>query len=175
MSSEFQRLLAAGEARIQYGNDERTAGADDKARAIAAEVERRGHGGARQLATELGVSEKTISTAVSRARRAPAPSRQLPPDTLERLLEAEAATVQPLSSTEWEALAWIVRGTVIDVVWVGQAGELLAQEVEDADLPDSIDTKQLAAACRSWTPGQGMAVIDACQQDALGNLPVKDR
>ncbi|MFF5265127.1 hypothetical protein ACFY4C_40105 [Actinomadura viridis] len=171
---ELQARLAAADARIQHGNDERTAGADDKARAISEEVARRGHGGARQLAAELGVSEKTISQVVARARRAGQPGRRLPSDTLDRLLAAELATVPPLRSDQWEALAWMVRGTFIDVSWIEEPGELLAGEIEDAELDPALDPAQIAQACRGWLRVQALAVIDACQRDDLAALPVKE-
>lgn len=66
--AQFQERLAAASARTAHGEAERSAGADDKAAAIAAEVDRRGPGGAAQLAAEIGVTAKTVSLAVSRAR-----------------------------------------------------------------------------------------------------------
>lgn len=175
MSSEFHEQLAAANVRIQYGSDERAAGADDKARAISEEVARRGRGGARQVAQELGVSEKTISQAIARARNAPSSSaRTLPSDTLERLLAAELETLPPLSALQWKAVAWIVRGTVIDVLWIEQPGELLAQEVEDAELDGDLQAAALAEACRGLSRAQALAVIDACQRDDLAALPVKE-
>ncbi|MGW8985161.1 hypothetical protein ACWGQ9_21150 [Streptomyces parvus] len=175
MSSELHRLLEAANARIQHGNDERAAGADDKARAIADEAARRGRGGPRQLADELGVSEKTISQAIARARNAPSSSgRTLPPDTLERLLAAEVEALPPLRELQWEALAWIVRSTFIDVLWIEQPGELLAQEVEDAENIITIkEPALLAETCRSFSRVQALAVIDACQRGDVATLPVK--
>ncbi|MEU6680948.1 hypothetical protein [Streptomyces sp. NPDC046925] len=174
MQSEFQRQLTAAAARIQYGSDERTAGADDKARAIAQEAARRGRGGAKQLADELGVSEKTVSQAIARARMLPAdPGRTLPSDTLERLLAAELESLAPLPLLQWQALAFLVRGTVIDVVWVEQPGELLAQEVEDAELDDACEPAALARSCRGWSRAQGLAVIDACQRGDIEALPAR--
>ncbi|MFF5893820.1 hypothetical protein ACFY72_34390 [Streptomyces globisporus] len=175
MSSAFHRLLDAANARIEHGNDERAAGADDKARAIYDEAVRRGRGGPRQLAEELGVSEKTISQAIARARNAPSTSgRTLPPDTLERLLAAERETLPPLAALQWEALAWLVRGTIVDVVWIEQPGEILAQEVEDAELDEMVEPALLAEACRSFSRVQALAVIDACQCGNVAALPVKE-
>lgn len=174
MQSEFHRQLAAASARIQYGSDERTAGADDRARAIAEEAARRGYGGARQVADELGVSEKTVSQAIARARALPdSGGRALPSDTLERLLAAELETLAPLPVVQWKALAWLVRGTVIDTVWMGQPGELLAQEVEDAELDASVKPAALAEACRGWSRVQALAVIDACMREDFAALPVE--
>ncbi|MFD8955570.1 hypothetical protein ACFXKH_33165 [Streptomyces caelestis] len=176
MSSELHQQLAAANARIQHGSDERAAGADDKARAIADEAARRGRGGARQLAEELGVSEKTISQAIARARNAPSsPSRMLPPDTLERLLAAELETLPPLLRLQWEAVAWIVRGTIIDATWIEQPGELLAQEVEDAGLDGTVQPAALAETCRGLSRVQALAVIDTCQRNDLTVLPVKEQ
>lgn len=173
--SDFHQRLAAASVRIQYGSDERTAGADDKARAIAEEVARRGRGGAKQVADELGVSEKTISQAIARARNAPGSSaRTLPSDTLERLLAAELDTLPTLPALQWEAVAWIVRGTIIDLFWIEQPGELLAQEVEDAELEGDLEPAALAEACRGLSRVQALAVIDACQRDDVAALPVKE-
>lgn len=171
-SEDFHRRLATADARIQHGNDERASGADDRARAIAEKVARHGERGVQQVANELGVSKKTIFQAVARARRAPDPGRGLPWDTLERLLAAEAATLPPLPVQQWKALAWIVRSTFIDEMWMEQPGELLAQEVEDADLPPDVNPAVLADACRAFSPGQGVAVIDACQREDFDVLPV---
>ena len=174
MSSEFHQQLAAANARIEYGSDERAAGADDKARAIAEEVARRGRGGARQVAAELGVSEKTIWQAIARARTAPTAGRTLPSDTLEHLLALELETLPPLPASQWEAVAWLVRGTIIDVSWREQPGELLAQEVEEAELDGVLEPAALAEGCRSWSRVQALAVIDACQRNDLAPLPVKE-
>lgn len=174
LAQTFSEQLAAATARIQHGNDERTAGADDRARAIAAEVERRGRGGARQVAEELGVSEKTISQAIARARNVLTPSHVLPSDTLERLLAAELKTVQPLTPLQWEALTFLVRGTIIDNTWIAQPGQLLAWEVEDSELDERFEPSTLADACRAWSRAQALAVIDACQRDDLAALPVKE-
>ncbi|MEU3877653.1 hypothetical protein [Streptomyces sp. NPDC029704] len=172
MTSVFYERLAAAHARIERGNNEQAAGADDKARAIAEEVDRRGRGGARQLAAELGVSEKTISQAVARARRAPEAARALPADTLERLLAAERAALPPLTAAQWQALAFIVRGTVVDVTWIEEPGVLLAGEVEDAGLDERIDPAGLVRACRGWSRAQALAVIDACLKDEVADLPM---
>ncbi|OLO25472.1 hypothetical protein PZ61_0237955 [Streptomyces sp. MNU77] len=174
MTSELHRRLEAAHARIQRGNDERAAGADDKARAIADEAACRGRGGPKQLADELGVSEKTISQAIARARNAPSsPSRTLPPDTLERLLAAELETLPLLLPVQWEAVAWIVRGTIIDAMWIEQPGEFLAQEVEDAELDEAVQPAALAETCRGLSRVQALAVIDTCQRNDLTVLPVK--
>lgn len=179
--SVFQQQLAAASTRIQHGHDELAAGADEKACAIAEEVARRGRGGARELAGEMGVSEKTISQAVARARTTPNRNRGLPADTLERLLARELRGLpQSLSARQWSILNWILTTTVIDVSWIDQPGELLAQEVTDAreeftDLDEDIELEQeiidLTAACRSWSRVQALAVIAACQQGTVPTGP----
>jgi len=173
-AEEFQGQLAAADARGRRATAELAAAADDRARVIAAEVKRRGRGGARQVAAELGVSEKTIFQAVARGRRTVGPSRRLPADTLVRLLAGELDSVPPLRSAQWRALAWLIRGTLIDETWIGQPGELLALEVEDAELVEALEPDVIIAACRAWSPVRAMAVIDACQRDDLSVLPVED-
>ncbi|MGP3777104.1 hypothetical protein ACTWJ8_40350 (plasmid) [Streptomyces sp. SDT5-1] len=173
-SSDFEGRLAAATARIQYGNDERNAGADDRARAIADEAARRGRGGPRQLANELGVSPKTISQAIARARRAPSPVHTLPGDTLERLFAAELKDLPPLPAPHWGALVWIVRSIYIDVTWIEQPGPMLAMEVEDAELDDEYAPDDLAKVCRGWSRVRALAVIDACQRQDLDALPTTD-
>jgi DNA-binding transcriptional regulator YdaS (Cro superfamily) len=172
MSDTFVQRLQAAHARIQYGNDERAAGADDRARAIAEEVRRRGRGGARQVAHELGVSETVISQAVSRARTASDPGQTLPGDTLDRLLAAELPTVPPLPAVQWKTLAWLIRGTVIDVTWIEQPGQLLAEEIEDADLDEASQPARIATVCRGLSRAQALAVIDTCQRGDLAALPL---
>ncbi|MEU7031406.1 hypothetical protein AB0A60_32520 [Streptomyces sp. NPDC046275] len=173
MTDDYRALIARAEQRIEHGTRERSAGADDRAIAIADEVARRGRGGANELADELGVSKAAISQAVARARTAGVPHRALPFDTLDRLLAAELRELPPLPAAHWQALAWIVRATVIDVTWIEQPGLLLAQEVEDLD--DELDgAQQLIKACRSWSRVQALAVIDACLTGNLSELPEKD-
>lgn len=171
--SDFHDRLTRATIRIQYGNDERSAGADDRARAIADEVARRGRGGQKAVAEELGVSEQAISQAVSRARSAASPMRALPTDTLERLLAAERTDVPPLPAAHWENLAAVLRGTFIDVTWIEQPGLLLAQEVEDLEPGEIPHAAELAAACRSWTRTQALAVIDVCLREDLAALPTR--
>ncbi|MGW5003283.1 hypothetical protein ACWEP8_37145 [Streptomyces hydrogenans] len=174
MTDDYRALIARAEQRIDHGTRERSAGADDKARAIAGEAARRGRGGPKAIADELGVSEKTISQAVSRARTADAPHRALPYDTLDRLLAVELRDVPPLPAVHWQALAWIVNGTVIDTTWIEQANVLLAWEVEDLEEGHIPDADKLAAACKSFTRTQVLAVIDAILRDDLAALPVKE-
>ncbi|MFE2528757.1 hypothetical protein ACFXEL_31560 [Streptomyces sp. NPDC059382] len=171
--SDFLELLRRAEARIEHGNVERSAGADDRARVIDAEVARRGRGGAKALAAELNVSEKTVSQAVARARTAGDPRRRLPHDTLDRLLAAELRDLPPLPAVHWQVLAWIVRGMIIDVTWLEDPGTLLSYEVEDLEEDVVTDTDALAAACRSWSRAQALAVIDAILHGDDDALPTK--
>jgi hypothetical protein len=177
MESNLDALLArlrAADARIAAGDAERSAGADDRARAIAEEVDRRGRGGANSLARELGVTRSAISNAVVRARAIGAIGaghRRLPPDTLEQLLVFEAEELAPLPASWWAVLEWIVRSTVIDKAWLHRPGDLLADEVEDAeDVADSLSA-DIAAVCRSWSRIQALAVIDACLRGEAASLP----
>lgn len=173
----FTQRVAAAERRLAAAADERSAAADDKARAIAAEAVRCGGGkrGAEQVAEKLGVHSNIVYRAVARARRAPDPGRTLPGDLLERLLAAEQQTLPPLPALQWQALAHLVRGTIIDVSWIEQPGLLLADEVEAVaqagELGEEFGPDRLAQVCRSWSRVQALAVIDACQRDGLDTLP----
>jgi hypothetical protein len=168
--SDYLARISLAEQRIEHGNRERTAGADDKARAIAEEVARRGRGGQKVVADELGVSEKTVSQAVARARTAGDPFRALPHDTFDRLLAAERSELPPLPARHWQVLAQILRGIDVDVDWLEGPGHRLAGEVED--LEDEYDgAAGLADACRSWSRVQALAVIDALQRDDTDALP----
>ncbi|MFB7359600.1 hypothetical protein [Streptomyces gardneri] len=172
MTTYFDHLALA-EQRIDHGTRERSAGADDRARAIADEVARRGRGGARVVADELGVSEKTISQAVARARNASDPHRTLPYDTLDRLLAAELRDLAPLPAAHWQLLAWIVNSTVIDATWIEEPGRLLSYEIEDLEEGQVSDVKALTAACKMWSRTQALAVIDAILRDDIAALPTK--
>ncbi|GGY71536.1 hypothetical protein GCM10010363_61130 [Streptomyces omiyaensis] len=171
--SDYRDLIARAEQRIDHGTRERSAGADDKARAIAGEAARRGRGGPKAIATELGVSEKTVSQAISRARKAAAPDRSLPHDTLERLLSAELPGLPPLPASHWQTLAYVLNGTVIDLTWIESPHLLLAGEVDDLD-DEYEGVPALAAACRALTRVQALAVIDALLRGDLAALPTKD-
>ena len=95
---DYRRRVAAAAARIARGDAERTAGADDRARAIAGEVELRGRGGARQVAAELGVSEAAVSQAVRRARDLTGPNFGLPGAARQQPVAALAAVTPPEGS-----------------------------------------------------------------------------
>lgn len=170
-SNDWRQALAAADARIAQVEALLIVCADDRARVIAAEVERRGS--QRKVANELNVSDNTISKAVARARGAGGPVRQLPPSTFERLLAAELTDLAPMDETQWRAVAFVVRGLWIDESWIAAPAVLLAEEIADADQLDDagIDTSALAALCRGWSRAQALAVIDACQRGDLTVLP----
>ncbi|MEW1699406.1 MULTISPECIES: hypothetical protein [unclassified Streptomyces] len=158
-------LLTLAEQRIARGTDERAAGREDHDRVIAAEVARRGYGGGKSVAAELGVSEKTVSQAVARAR---ARSH----DTLERVLAAELRDLAPRPARDWQVLGSIAKDTTINATWAEGPGTWLAGQVEDLD--DEYDgAGELAAACRKFTRSQGLAVLDALLRGDTAALPVK--
>ncbi|MGY3341102.1 hypothetical protein ACVW0K_007295 [Streptomyces filamentosus] len=171
--SDYRDLIARAEQRIDHGTRERSAGADDKARAIADEAARRGRGGPKAIADELGVSEKTISQAISRARTADAPHRALPYDTLERLFAAELPGLPPLPAAHWQALSYVLNGTIVDISWIESPHLLLAGEVEDLD-DEYEDAPALAGICRAFTRVQALAVIDTILRGDLAALPTED-
>ncbi|WP_410646544.1 hypothetical protein [Amycolatopsis sp. cmx-4-54] len=144
-----------------------------RAAAITTAVRAVGRGGRAAVAAHLGISVGAVDQAIKNAREDMPDSRfALPEDTLSRVLALEIAGVPPLAPGEWDAVAYLVRGTVIDAVWLEQPGELLAQEIEDADLPGLADPATLATACRSWTRIQGVAVLDCCLRGRLEILPL---
>ncbi|WP_143086267.1 hypothetical protein [Amycolatopsis saalfeldensis] len=96
----------------------------------------------------MNAIDKALQLARSRTAVA-APS--LPPGTFRRLLEAEVHEVAPLTRSQWEALAWLVRGIAFDPTWINEPGVLLSDEVEDADLDTRVGPSSIAAACRSWS------------------------
>ncbi|MFV8133224.1 hypothetical protein [Streptomyces syringium] len=145
--------------------------ADDRAAAILAAVEQAGRGGREAVAAHLQITVGAVDKALKRARSPRSPSQTLPFDTLSRLFAAERADLKPLPARWWQALSFIVRGTVIDLTWITEPGELLACEVEDLHELEEADRTSLAAACRTFTRAQALAVIDACQQDDLTALP----
>ena len=151
----------------------------ERAAAIADAVAEAGRGGRERVARHLGVSVGAVDQAQRRARDGGlAPARSLPADTLARVLALELSGVRPLPRAWWKVLVWVVRSVALDVVWLEQPGELLAQEVEDLDPADldrgSVDTVGLAAACRSWTRVQALAVLDRCARADLDALPATD-
>jgi len=146
--------------------------ADERARIIAQAVADYGRGGRDWAAGVLGVTVAQVDTAIKRARTSPRPS-SLPHDLLDRLYALEIADLPPLPAHLWQCLAQILTGTFVDATWIEQPGQLLAMEVEDAadEEADEADTKQLAAAARSWSRTQALAVIDAISRHDLDGLP----
>lgn len=138
--------------------------ADERARIIDAEVAARGRGGRNLVAADLHVTVAQVDLAIKRARTAQ-PAAGLPFDLLDRLYALELAELPPLPAHLWRSLAQTLQGVFFDAVWIEQPGELIAQEVEDATgddeefLPE--DSRVMAAAARTWTRVQALAVIDA--------------
>ncbi|GIH70360.1 hypothetical protein [Sphaerimonospora thailandensis] len=167
--------LREAEAAKARGEQARTRAADDRARWIAKGVEEYGRGGRTRAAELLGISVGEVDKALARARGLARPT--MLPDTdelLERLYALELATLPPLPATGWQVLAHIVRGTIVDVTWLCDPGELLAQEVDDLDpgeIPAGVDGVALAGACRAWSRTQALAVIDALAVGDLARLP----
>lgn len=174
--ADYAADLAAANALIARGEADRVAGGEERARVLAAEAERRGRGGIRSLAAELGVSAQAIQTAVARGRGlTTTPGRTLPVDTLARGLAAERAELAPQPQRRWQYLAHLVRGIYFDPAWVeGQPGALLADDIEETDDMPADDRAALAAAARGWSRFQALAVIDACQRGDLDALPTVD-
>lgn len=170
----FREQLAAANASAANAERARAAAADARARVIAAEVKRRGRGGQTQVASELGLSVQAVSEAVRRAAGLTGPQHELPAGTLERLLHEEAGDIAPLNRIQWEALAWLIHGTVIDPSWISAPGQLLAIELEDAELGPEFGPEEIIKAARSWTRVQALAVIDACQREDMDSLPTKE-
>lgn len=157
----------AAEAR---GEEARSRAADDRARWIAKGVEEHGRGGRQHAADALGITVGQVDKALARARGLDRPSFLPSADELlERLYALELAGVDPLPSPCWQVLRYVVRSTGVDVTWLHNPGDLLAQEVEDIDpdeLPAGVEQALLAQACRSWTRTQALAVMDAMSRDA---------
>ncbi|MFO7253699.1 MAG: hypothetical protein DIU60_023410 [Actinomycetes bacterium] len=162
-------LVKANEARarIERARARAAQAADERARWIAIGVEEYGRGGRKRAAELLGISIGEVDKALARARGLTRPACLPDADELlERLYELE---MPELAKPERQVLAYIVRGAFIDVSWVEQPGELLAQEVEAIDpgeLPAGVDQKALAAQCRAWTRIQALAVINAMNTGA---------
>ncbi|MEU9415952.1 hypothetical protein [Streptomyces sp. NPDC048272] len=145
--------------------------ADRRASNILLGVRTAGKGGRDTVAALLGTRVGAVDKAIARAKTAGRPD-YLPYDLLERILELELADVAPLTAGQWRALGWLIRGTVVDVTWLADPAGLLANEVEDADL-NGIDTTALAAAVRSWSRVQAIAVLEALRQES-DDLPTAE-
>ncbi|WP_219152224.1 hypothetical protein [Amycolatopsis sp. TNS106] len=143
-----------------------------RAEAVERAVAMAGRGGRAAVAEFLGVGVNTIDKMLHLARTSPAVTvRSLPPGTFRRLLAVEASEVAPLARSQWEALAWLIRGIAFDETWINEPGVLLADEIGDAELDAGFDPARIAAACRSWSRVQALAVIDCCLRSDLGTLP----
>lgn len=143
-----------------------------RAEAVERAVAMAGRGGRTAVAEFLGLRVNAIDKALQLARSRPAVTVQsLPPRTFRRLLAVEVREVEPLARSQWEALAWLVRGIAFDETWINEPGVLLAEEIEDARLDARVDPTGIAAACWSWSRVQALAVIDCCLQSDLDPLP----
>jgi integrase len=157
--------LREAEAAKARGEEARSRAADDRARWILKGYEEYGRGGRQRVAEALGISVGEVDKALARARGLDRLAVLPEPEALlERLYALELADVPPLPEACWQVLRYVARSTAIDVTWLHNPGELLAQEVEDIDpdeLPDGVDQAALAQTCRAWTRVQALAVLDA--------------
>lgn len=175
VSNDFQTELAHANQRIARGNEERAAGADDRARIIAEEATRRGPGGSAAVAAELDVSRKTVSQALTRAKKAPSPQQGLPGDVLQRLLSSERAELAALPARHWQLLECLISGLWLAPSCIDSGpGGWLAEKLEACDLATETDREAVAAACRTWSRVQTLAVVDACHQGLINELPTCD-
>lgn len=168
--------------RQDLQRDEAEQLADEKAHIVAEAVAEERRAGAdnprdnprQRVADRLGVTLKTVDKALARARSNPRPNF-LPGNLLERLFDLELAEIAPLTADQWQAIAHVVSGTIIDFTWLHSPGELLAQDLEEAGLDygdlQGTDTAPLAAAARSWNRTQALAVLEAIRQNAVDALP----
>lgn len=160
--------LREAEAAKVRGEEARTRAADERALWIAKGVAEMGHGGRKRAAEMLGVSAGNVDQALARARGLDKPTTLPPADELlERLCALELASLEPRPEPYWQVLRYVARSTVVDVTWLHNPGDLLAQEVEDVD-PDEtpdVDLAELARSCRGWTRMQALAVLDALHHD----------
>lgn len=159
---QWLREALAAEAR---GEEARSRAADDRARWIAKGVEEYGRGGRQKAADALGITVGQVDKALARARSVDRPS-YLPPaeDLLERLFALEMAELEPLPDVHRQVLRSIARSAPVDVTWLHNPGDLLAQEVEDIDpdeLPLGVEQASLAQTCRSWNRLQALAALDS--------------
>lgn len=157
----------AAEAR---GEEARSRSADDRARWIAKGVEEYGRGGRQKAADVLGITVGQVDKALARARGLDRPS-MLPPadELLERLYALELADLEPIPDAHWQVLRYLARTTPVDVTWLHNPGDLLAQEVEDIDpdeLPPGVEQAVLAQTCRSWSRTQALAVLNTAAGEA---------
>lgn len=157
----WQREADAAKAR---GEEARTRAADDRATWILKGVEEHGRGGRLKVADMLGITVGEVDKALARARGLDRPSILPAADELlEQLYALELAELPSMPDAHWQVLRHLVRSTVVDVTWLHNPGELLAQEVEDVDpdeLPAGVEQAGLARRCRSWSRIQALSVLD---------------
>ncbi|MER6830927.1 hypothetical protein ABT352_33375 [Streptosporangium sp. NPDC000563] len=182
---DWRAQLAAADARQARARAEMSAGADDRARALAAGVDYHQEllGGGRgtrrtavaQVAAELNLSVKSVDTALAKVN-AGLPARSgLPGDLWEQVAAAELSDLPPLTRAQWEVLGHLVRGIALDAAWIDAPGELLAQEIEDVDTDVLPDSAVLAQACRSWSRTAALAVLEALTRGEQAALPTVEQ
>ncbi|MFD3516257.1 hypothetical protein [Streptomyces sp. NPDC058657] len=171
--AQLLAAVAAAAARAEEARFRVELAADERAHAIRAAVEALPRGGRPVVADWLGVNVLQVDVALRRARQG-SPARTLPVGATDRILEELRASLPPLPSEQWQALAFVVRAIFIDHAWLNDPSGLLADEVAEAseDL-ELADGHVLAKAVRSWSAGQTLAVIDACQQGNIDALPTQ--
>ncbi|MFE3557339.1 hypothetical protein ACFXKW_21090 [Streptomyces sp. NPDC059193] len=146
--------------------------ADRRALAIARGVAESGRGGREAVAAQLGTRVGAVDKALSRARGAAQPG-YLPFDLLDRLLSMELNEITPLTASQWRAVHWLVRATVVDVTWLDDPASLLAAQVEEAEL-EGVDTAGMGKVIRSWSRVQAIAVLETLRQnDSAEVLPAR--
>lgn len=160
--------LVQAKAAKARGEEARSRAADERALWIAKGVREYGHKGRQRAAEELGVSLGNIDQALARARGLDRPTLLPAPDELlERLYALELADLPPLPDAHWQVLRHVMHSTAVDVTWLHNPGDLLAQEVEAVDPDDAagVDLADLARTCRGWARLQALAVLDSLHHD----------
>ncbi|MFJ4879979.1 hypothetical protein ACIP93_32895 [Streptomyces sp. NPDC088745] len=174
LRTHFLAAVRAADLRAEEARSGVELAADERAHAILAAVEALPRGEGRPRVAEwLGRNVLQVDVALRRARQG-SPARTLPVGAMDRILDDLRASLPPLPATHWQAVAHVVRGTVIDSTWLHDPAGLLADDIAEAgDDLGGIDTTALAKAVRGWSAGQTLAVIDACQQGSLAELPTQ--
>lgn len=148
--------------------------ADERARVITDAVAAYGRSGRELAAAELGVTVGQVDVAIRRARNRPEPTGlPWPGELLERLYRLELAELEPLPRRLWQHLIHVLSDTFIDISWIEEPGQLIADEVEDTtdDEPTNEAVAQLAARAKSWNRMQALAVLDAINRRDLDAIP----
>lgn len=168
MTTDMPLWLREANAAKARGEEARRRSADDRARWIAKGVEEYGRGGRQKAATALEISVGEVDKALARARGLDRPTTLPPADELlDRLYALELADMETLPEAHRQVLRYVACSTALDVTWLEQPGELLAQEIEDIDpdeLPEGVEQAVLAQTCRGWTRLQALAVIDSLRR-----------